>query len=517
MIIIKKMRAIIFARVSQTSQADEGFSLPSQVKLLSDYADRNNFEVIEIISVPESASGTKERKIFNSLIKRLEADKATKSLIVEKVDRITRNSKDSVAIKDWINDDPERKIHLVKENVVLSKNSTSTEKFVWNIKVSTSELFIDNLKEEVNKGTLEKAQQGWYPGSKKIGYKSTGEHGHKTWVVDLQEADLIKKTFELCAFEGYSLETLRYKLSELGYKRNGREIRKNYLNTILKDSMYCGEFDWNGIHYYEGKHEPIVSKEIFQIVQDRLAGRNPGKIKIHDFLFGKGLIKCKGCGRSLVGETHKGFIYYHCNKYQNKCNFRKYIREEEIEKQIIVRLGELEFKNPRLLEWVKKAVKESLDNDSALDRNISAQQSTRVSNLKRRRQVLFDEFADKKITRDLYDTQLAGYEQEISAILEQQKFQAKIDHDTYQLAANIVELASKAKNLYLSKIPNSDKRKLLNFVLSNFLMDGEKIDIAYRKSYEILANWPITAEFQPGAGDGIRTRDLLLGKETLYH
>jgi DNA invertase Pin-like site-specific DNA recombinase len=86
------------------------------------------------------------------------------TLLVEKTDRLYRN------IKDWVTiDELGIEVHFVKEAVVLSEDSRSSEKFMHGIKVLMAKNYIDNLGEEVRKGMIEKARQGhprWTPKSR---------------------------------------------------------------------------------------------------------------------------------------------------------------------------------------------------------------------------------------------------------------------------------------------------------------------------------------------------------------
>ena len=86
-------------------------------------------------------------------------------LLVEKTDRLYRN------LKDWVTiDDLNLDIHFVKENVILSKDSRSSENFMHGIKVLMAKNYIDNLSEETKKGMVEKAEQGIYPSFAPLGY-----------------------------------------------------------------------------------------------------------------------------------------------------------------------------------------------------------------------------------------------------------------------------------------------------------------------------------------------------------
>ena len=68
-------------------------------------------------------------------------------LLVEKTDRLYRN------LKDWVTlDELDLEVHFAKENVVFSRDSRSSEKFIHGIKVLMAKNYIDNLSEETKKG-----------------------------------------------------------------------------------------------------------------------------------------------------------------------------------------------------------------------------------------------------------------------------------------------------------------------------------------------------------------------------
>ncbi len=97
-----------------------------------------------------------------------EKSSSCRILLVEKTDRLYRN------IKDWVTiDELGIEVHFVKENVVLSEDSRSSEKFMHGIKVLMAKNYIDNLGEEVRKGMIEKARQGHWPTVAPVGYKTT--------------------------------------------------------------------------------------------------------------------------------------------------------------------------------------------------------------------------------------------------------------------------------------------------------------------------------------------------------
>ena len=89
---------------------------------------------------------------------------------------------------------------------------------------------------------------------------------------------------------------------------------------------------YNG-EIHEGTHKPIISKKLFDKVQQVMKEKGkPHKDKKHHFAF-LGLMRCKTCGCSITAELQKGHNYYRCTKKKQKCN-EKYIREESLVEQI---------------------------------------------------------------------------------------------------------------------------------------------------------------------------------------
>src|SRR5215467_6612569 len=188
-----KRKAAIYARVSSKEQEKEGFSIPAQLKLLTTYAAEKGFSVVQQYVDVETAKKT-GRSGFTAMVEFFRAESKAKIaanscrlLLVEKTDRLYRN------LKDWVTlDELDLEIHLAKENVVFSRDSRSSEKFIHGIKVLMAKNYIDNLSEETKKGMLEKAEQGIYPTVAPLGYRNiVGKDGKKAIEPDPATAPLV--------------------------------------------------------------------------------------------------------------------------------------------------------------------------------------------------------------------------------------------------------------------------------------------------------------------------------------
>ena len=478
------MKTVLFARVSSREQEETGYSLPAQEKLLKEYAERKDFRITKIFSIFESASGKTQREIFNVMMDYLKKNNI-KIIICEKTDRITRNLKDAVLINDWLNEDEARQVHLVKDSLVLHKNSRSQEKLNWNIRIVFAQNYIDNLSEEVKKGQIEKIRQGWLPTKPPLGYKTTGEKGHKIHIIDEEKAPLVREMFELYATGNYSIKKLVRVIYEEGLRtRRGNKLCKSRLGELLSDPFYYGGIRWNN-EIYQGKQEPLISKELFDRVQDILRRKTTPKYKKHFPLF-RGLIKCEECGGLITWEIQKRHWYGHCNHYRN-CSQKTWIRQEKIEKQMLPYFDLITIKNQRLAEWIKKALKESHQDEIDYHNKSLEELNRRYEQIQRRLNVLYDDKLDEKITPEFYEQKFQQYTQEKKEIVASIEKHSNAQTKYFELGVNIFDLSQKAKELY-KKAPVEAKRTLLGLVFSNLRLNEGKLRGFYTLPFEILAN-----------------------------
>jgi site-specific DNA recombinase len=276
-------RAVIYARVSSKEQDKEGFSIPAQLKLLKEYAAANSFAVAHEYVDVETAKQT-GRTAFGEMVAYLKAHPSIRVMLVEKTDRLYRN------LKDWVTvDELDVEIHFPKEGVVLSRESRSSEKFMHGIKVLMAKNYIDNLSEEARKGMQEKAEQGIWPTKSPLGYRNvSGSDGKKIIAVDPEVAPIVSKLFEWYATGQYALKEVAQKARDAGfiYRRTGASVPVSAVHSILRNRLYTGQFEWNG-KLFQGRHQPLISVELWERVQGVLDGRNVSKAKRgkHDLAF----------------------------------------------------------------------------------------------------------------------------------------------------------------------------------------------------------------------------------------
>lgn len=483
-----KLKTVIYARVSSKDQEDTGYSLPSQERLLRDHAERKNMTLAKMFSIAESASGAKERKVFAEMLEYLKKNKI-KVLLCEKVDRITRNFKEAVAINDWLEEDETRSVHFVKQNLIIHKNAKSDEKFRWDIEIVLAKKYIANLSEEVKKGQKEKIAQGWLPTKPPIGYKTIGDKGHKIHVIDEEKAPLVRRMFELYSTGNYSLNALVDVMNKEGLRNaNGRKVIKSRIHENLSDPFYYGKIRWNG-QVYDGLQEPLITKELFDSVQAKLVRKitNP-QYKIHLPVF-KAKIKCDECGGTITWETQKGHWYGHCNHYK-KCSQKTYVKQTGVEDQLFPHFDNTAPKNERVLNWLIRAMKESHADE--IDYNTKKRESFNriISTADQRIEKTYIDKIDGKMPASLCEKVIKDSTKEKEDAIQGLGKLSQSRTAYYEAGYAIHELALKAIEIYNSpKAETEDKRLLLSYVFSNLELNADKISPNYTLAFEFLQEW----------------------------
>ena len=293
-----------YIRVSTVKQGEKGSSLQEQKAAIEIYAKRHTLVIAEWFEEQETAA-KQGRPIFIKMLKDLEQGLA-RGVITHKIDRSARNLRDWARLGELV--DRGIELHFAHESIDLSSRGG---RLSADIQAVVAADYIRNLRDEVKKGFYGRLKQGLYPLGAPIGYLDQG--GGKPKTIDPVRGPLISKAFALYASGNWSLETLSHELFSRGLRtKAGRQVTRNGFSTILNSPFYIGlmRIEKTG-ETFQGVHEPLISKAVFDRVQAVLQGRLTHKANIHRFRYQRTL-KCCGCGRSLVASRHKGHVYYRC-------------------------------------------------------------------------------------------------------------------------------------------------------------------------------------------------------------
>lgn len=476
-----------YIRVSTAKQGEKGVSLQEQQSAIQVYAQRYGLTVAHWFEERESAA-KRGRPVFAQMMRQLRQGKA-RGVIIHKIDRGARNLKDWADLGELIDSGVE--VHFANESLDLN---TRGGRLSADIQAVVSADYIRNLREETRKGFYGRLKQGLYPLPAPLGYLDRGKGKIKD--IDPQTAPIIGKAFELYSSNQYSLHSLLAEVHRLGLRnRQGQSVSLTGLSTILNNPFYMGVMRVRSTgELFQGAHRPLVTKSLFERVQRILEGKTVDRSVHHNFPFRR-LIRCAGCGRSLIGELQKGHIYYRCQTRQCPT---KTIREELVEMvastfMTLMKLDEAELGYIRA--WTERA---------RAHQSVQAQEELQGANLRldgirNRLARLTDAFIDGIVDKPLFE------ERKNALTLEEREAREMIEvleagnSNALKRLEKFLELIKDAPFLYKHATPD-EKRDLLRKLTSNLSASNKNVSVEPKASVALLLNRTKISNGAPSRG-----------------
>ncbi len=311
--------SVIYTRVSTKEQADNNQSLETQLKACIQLAAQNKFAVLGKFGGTYESAKTDERKEFNKMLDFVRKSKEKISyIIVYSVDRFSRSGANAIYIAN----------ELKKEGIsVLSvtqptDTKTASGTFQQNIQFIFSQYDNDLRKEKCIAGTKERLLKGLWTTNYPMGYESNGKGKSSDSPLVINETGkLLRKAFHWKAEQRLTSKEIISKLAGYGLKLSPQQMSK-----VFRNPFYCGLIVHTSLdgQVVEGKHEKLVSRELFLKANDVLS-ENSQHYKHQNENINlplKRFVKCQECGTSFTGYLvkKKDLYYYKCNKIGCKCN-----------------------------------------------------------------------------------------------------------------------------------------------------------------------------------------------------
>ncbi len=498
------MKAIILARVSTQEQE----SIPAQIQRLQPYIQRKELEVFKTFEIKESS--TKDtRKKFEKVIELIRASEEPIALVTDTIDRVQRSFKESVVL-DELRKAGKLELHFYRENLRLHKDSNSADLIRWDMGVMFAKNYVLQISDNVKRTAEKKILDGIYPGKAPVGYLNVNKDDYsistkrnyrdcEKWIIpDPDRKDFVIKFFEMYATGEYSTLSLARILRKEGFTtRSGNSISKSTLFDILVDPFYYGEMLFKG-KIYRHKYEPLITKWLWDKCQQIRESYNkkPFKFGLKEFVF-KGLIQCSECESMLSSYTKKGINYVRCH------NCKKiHLREDIFLKQVQGIFKKFIIPEDKL-EKVTETIKRNHENEQNFYESQVRGINQKLSTVKKRMKVMYDDRLDGRITRDEYDKRIVEMKTNEQDLLEQLKEHSKADERFLISSSYLLELANNAYKLFENS-QIAQKRKLLNFVFANLKARGEKLVYELKNPFDELVFAYETKEWLPGSGSNRR-------------
>jgi DNA invertase Pin-like site-specific DNA recombinase len=479
--------AVILARVSSKGQEIEGYSLDSQYKLLQGYSANLNLHVVKVFQIAESASKEQGRKVFHEMMHFASLKRNNVyHLVVEKADRYTRNFRDAVALDDWLAQDASRKLHSVKESIVLHAESKSDVKFMWNIHVASAKKYVDNLREEAMKGWAEKLAQGWLPSVPPPGYMTVTKNGKRIHIPNPDTKVLVKKAFHAYLEPSHSLATLTDYMSSIGIRtRKGRPMSKSHVQKMLLNPFYIGINRFNGKDY-PGAQETFISKEVFEKVQYKMHRKRPSRYKHHNPVF-KNVIQCANCGGVVTWQIQKGRFYGTCQRNDEVCRGRKMLREDRIEQAIVEMLNKLVCPSQEIIQWVADSMRDQHQTNIEEKERLWSSVKVQIERVSRMDEGLYDDKLAGDISAEKYQEKHGEFMKQKEELERQLTSIDRSLGNRLDQALVLLELSQKAAEIFPKKTPQQ-KRLIITKLFKKVTFDSDSLSVSFTNFAQVIAN-----------------------------
>ena len=483
---IQKKTGACYIRVSTNEQAE--YSPESQKKKILEYAEKNNIVIPEEFyfeDIGVSGKSTKNRPQFKKMINIAQRKpKPFDIVLVWKFSRFSRNREDSIVYKKLLR--KKHNIDVVSVSEDIGDNSTS---MVFEAIIETiDEYYSNNLAEEVKRGMNEKFSRGEVVSQPPFGYNIKDG----IFTPDEDTAPVVKMIYQWY-ISGMGTRTIAIRLNEMGMvTKYGNKFENRTVEYILTNPVYTGKLRKNPdgrdtsdrFHksaeniIINGKHQPIISEELFEEVNNRLRENKKKYVRYShqtdtDFML-RGLVRCSDCGSTLV-QAVKGKSLQ-CHKYsKGQCNVSHSIMIKTINEVVIYTL-ESDIKNGEFNFEVRTgAVTDSNTSGISVEEKIKKE----YNKLERAKQLYLngiDSIDEYRLTKEAINNNIKKI-----------KAQAKTPEMT---KSQVTETMKTNLNTIIEKIKSEDiseneKNVLLRSVISSIVFDRKNstIQIKYHSLF----------------------------------
>ncbi|WP_342558251.1 recombinase family protein [Metasolibacillus sp. FSL K6-0083] len=521
--------AAIYARVSTTEQADEGYSIDEQIRVLREYCKREGYVIFdEYVDRGISGKNIKGRPAIQQLLQ--DADEKKFDLVlVWKMNRLARNSVDLMNMVEVFN----RKNIVFRSYTENYETETPAGKLQFQMLAAIAEYERNNIAENVKMGMLARAKEGRWNGGHVLGYdvvEIEGENKKRKntgLVINEREASIIRKIFHLYT-TGNGYKSIANQINKAGYRTKlGKTFSLNAIKTIVTNPVYAGYIrynvrrDWNEKRrnhinpkpiIVKGEHQSIISEEVWRIAQEVYKTRTCKPNRVHDGEFPlTGIMRCPKCKAGMVigrttnklkDGTKKVLEYYVCGAWKNKgtvaCNSYA-VRTDYADPYVLNKIEEL-MTSDRLIQQLVNSINYKQESLIAPIQREYQQYVHDLAILEKKQSNLLDAYMEETISKSIYQMKVRGIEEQISSLNElltplKEQLSSNVSSEvTFEQIKNVLQNFQKAFHQSLTR---EQRKRLLHLLIHQITIDEErKIE-----SIQLKLNNEVLEALQLGAGE----------------
>lgn len=341
------MRCGVYVRVSTDDQRDNGYSIDSQLRMIKEYCEKNNYDIIDVYNDAGHSGKDLMRPEMQRLLKDIKSHKI-EVIVAIKVDRLTRNNYDGFWLLNYCEE------HDVKIELILEPYDVSTAngEMIFGMNLVFGQRERKEIGARTKRAMEEMALEKVHPAKAPYGYIRNVETGHLE--VEPIEAQVVKEIFELCKQGNSSRGIATIMKDSNAYLKMGKWT-SDRVYKILTNSIYIGIFEYGkycrkpqDILRVENYCEPIIDIETWNITRKVLERNKHSNYGEHIHLF-TGIVRCPTCGKILSSTnsfkysgTSKEKVYYHLTCKNSNCKSKGlHYSSDKIEQKLVRVLNEL--------------------------------------------------------------------------------------------------------------------------------------------------------------------------------
>ena len=500
----KTISVAIYSRVSTIEQAEEGYSIDEQQRLLTEWCEKMGYTVYKCYADRGiSGKDIKNRASLKELLRDAEERKFN-MVLSWKINRISRKLEDVLKI-----------VNLLENNNISFKSysepfetNTPAGKMQFQMMALIGEFERGTIAQNVKMGMCAKARAGEWCGGRVLGYdlvqmeKQQGAKRTKTkLVINEREAESIRFIFNEYG-NGKGYKAITNQLNKLGHKTKlGNNFSVGSIPEILKNPVYIGKVRYNVRQNWsekrrrninanpiitDGIHEAIIDEKLWDKVQSILDSKKGKPARIYDGEFPlTGILKCPKCGAGMVisrttntrvDGSKKRIAYYSCGNWKNKgtavCNSNS-IRVDKANEYVFNKLSEL-LTNEKMV----KSIVKNVNNERVRKVNPAKKDLSKIDNelkkLDKKIAKLFEAYEDEIITKEEFKERKDELTKRVN-VLEGEKatLLVTLSDDTneelpHQLIKSILENFSK---VLTESSTREQQKKLLHMIISEITVN----------------------------------------------
>ena len=506
---IEKRRKIIaiYCRVSTDEQAEFGYSIDEQKRLLEEWCKANDYIIYKCYSDRGiSGKNIKDRPALKELLSDAKAGKFD-MVISWKINRVSRKLEDVLKI-----------VNLLEKNNITFKSysepfetDTPAGRMQFQMMALIGEFERGTIAQNVKMGMIAKAKSGNWCGGRVLGYDLVPNNspeeekkGKNKLEINEKEAEIVRFIFnEYSKGKGY--KAITNQINKLGYKtKKGNDFSVGSIRDILTNPVYIGEIRYNVRQNWsekrrrninpnpirvKGKHEAIIDRELWDKVQLILESKKGKPSRIYDGEYPlTGILRCPKCGAGMVisrttntlaDGSKKRIAYYCCGNWKNKgtsvCNSNT-IRVDKANEYVFKKIEELVSNEAMIKAVVKNINKERKDKVKPAKR-LLGDIDKELEKLDKRKRKIFEAYEDDILTKEEFQTRKNELNEKIRILEEEKKpllntISEEVSEEIpYEFIKDILMNFSKILN---SSVSREQQKKLLHMIISEITMNESR-------------------------------------------